>query len=79
MILDGGTLFLGGDTTGYDQFWDYPEFVRALAAAVFFDGHGDPADGWARHVRAGYHTRRRPFADPAREYLVTGVMAEWRV
>jgi hypothetical protein len=72
MILDQGRLFLGGNTTGYDQAWDYPDFVRALAAAVFFDGNGDPADGWARHVRAGSPTRRRPFGDPAREYLDTG-------
>jgi len=46
------------------QGWEFPDPTRAVAAMLAFDGRGDPADGWTRHLPSH---RRRPDGDPSRE------------
>ena len=46
--------------------WCYADPAVALAAAVLWDGSGDPLDGWHRNPFTG---RRRPNADPAQEHV----------
>lgn len=51
----------------YDDGWCYPhdlgrEFV--IAAACGWNGQGDPADGWIKHLGSG---RYRAGGDPRRE------------
>jgi hypothetical protein len=52
----------------YDERWDYPNFIRALAAAVAWgavDFGGEPT-GWTRHMPTG---RRRKDGDPSTEEI----------
>lgn len=50
----------------FDDGWCYAYPAAGLLAAMCWDGHGDPPEGWFRHLRTG---RRRPAGDPAREYI----------
>jgi hypothetical protein len=50
----------------WDQCWDYDDMLTAVAAMLAWDGQGDPADGWVRHLPSH---RRRPDGDPAKEHI----------
>ncbi len=45
--------------------WMYETPVKALLAALSWDGQGEP-EGWWRHPATG---RRRPGGDPAKQYI----------
>ncbi|NAE18009.1 hypothetical protein [Enterococcus hirae] len=49
----------------YDDEWHYPSLSEAIGAAIDWDGTGEP-NGWHRHPASG---RRRPDADPTKEYV----------
>lgn len=49
-----------------DDGWCYNDPAIAIAAAVAWDGDGDPPDGWHRQISTG---RRRPDGEPGREYV----------
>lgn len=54
---------------GYSDGWCYPHGLGSafvIAAAESWDGTGDPADGWVKHIGS---SRRRPNGDPAQEYV----------
>ena len=57
------------DAEAFDDVWDFPSRVRALAEARLWDPAEDPEpNGWDRHAGSG---RYRPDGDPAREYRKT--------
>jgi hypothetical protein len=69
LLFGAARLTFGRDPEcpfGYDDCWDYPDAVAALAAMHAWDGQGEP-EGWHRHPTSG---RRRPEGDPAREYVL---------
>lgn len=53
------------DALWYDDEWCYEHYGQAVAAALAWDGEGEP-EGWMRHPDSG---RRRPNGDPAAEYV----------
>lgn len=57
------------DRFGYDDAWCYPSeaVTVAIGALSEWDGAGDPAEGWVKHVGTG---RRRPDGTCASEYVV---------
>lgn len=77
-LLFGARLCLGGvydddvDMWGsYEEAWDYPDIVSAVQAMEAFSDDVEP-QGWERHIPSGFNPgggRRRPGADPAREYV----------
>ena len=57
------------DAQAFDDVWDFPSRVRALAEAAVWDPAQDPEpNGWDRHPSSG---RYRTDGDPAREYRKT--------
>lgn len=61
-------LVVGCDEWGYADAWCYPkkDLATAILAAAFWDGVGDPPDGWVRHIGSG---RRRPDGTPESEHV----------
>jgi hypothetical protein len=63
MTFGKARLCYADDMTIYNGFC-YADPVRAVVAAVTWDGTGDPIDGWHRNPFTG---RRREDGDPAKE------------
>jgi hypothetical protein len=58
--------WIGDPHAVHEERWCYPTPAQALTAAHTWDGTGDPADGWLRHLPSG---RRRTNGDPATERI----------
>lgn len=66
LMLFTTRICIGPKGEGYDRGWCYPDARVAIAAAMAWDGEGDPPDGWIKEVGT---ERRRVDGDPAQEYI----------
>lgn len=54
------------EDTSCDDFYCYINQGTAIVAFYYWNGEGDPLDGWIRHGKSG---RRRPDGDKEKEYI----------
>lgn len=67
LLYTGAVITMQADHASlcYEDRWCYHSVESAKRALDAWDGEGEP-QGWHRHPRSG---RRRPNADPLKEYI----------